>query len=107
MLEFGQDDALWLYKESVPIPVDHQEAHVNRRHICLRNRVVPCPSPFDRKRTKEILVAHGFTQLENEIPSQLSSSGSGEETAPLQDNQQSEQLSAVLSTNERARRCLF
>ncbi|XP_064089891.1 uncharacterized protein LOC135203871 [Macrobrachium nipponense] len=99
MLEFGQDDARWLYNESVPIPVDHQ-SYASQRHICLRNRKVLCNSPFSRERTTDILVAQGFTQFENEVPtSQLPSSGRGEETAQPQDYQQREQLSGVLSSN--------
>ncbi|XP_064093482.1 uncharacterized protein LOC135206148 isoform X2 [Macrobrachium nipponense] len=107
LLELGEVGALWLYNESVPIVVDHQKAHVNKRHICLRNRKVPCPSPYDKKQTQEKLVAQGFTLLENEVPSQLSSSGGSDETAPPQVTEQSEQLSGVLSGNEGARRSLF
>ncbi|XP_068212985.1 uncharacterized protein [Palaemon carinicauda] len=108
MLEFEQDDAFWLYKESsVPIAVDHQEARVDKRHICLRNCNVPCPSPFNRKQMRDLLVAQGLTQLEDEVPSDVSFSVSGEEATSPSDTQQRQQPSGVLSRDTNTRRCLF
>ncbi|XP_068212980.1 uncharacterized protein [Palaemon carinicauda] len=56
MLEFGENDATWLYNESKPIPVEHCEANAGKSHKCLLYGITKtCPTPYKKEQTKELL----------------------------------------------------
>ncbi|XP_064093479.1 uncharacterized protein LOC135206148 isoform X1 [Macrobrachium nipponense] len=83
LLEFGQDDAIWLYNQSIPMPVDHCDANTGKSRKCLKfGKTKTCPSPYKSMKTMELMSCQGFHETGYETSSLMPLSVNGKEITP-------------------------
>lgn len=107
MLEIGQDDGSWLYKQSFPIPVNHCDANTGKSHKCLQfGKTKMCPTPYKRMKTMELLTSQGFHETYNETRSLMSLSVNGEEETPRKHESQNG-VPEIPKAMNKVKRCLL